>query len=188
MSEVFRIHHCKNGETVVISQLREDHVEEYHAFLNSLDEETKLYLKYDVSDIELVRERLKAISTGTRITLVARTEAKQIVGSATVYWSKFGWKAHIGKLRVVVHPHCRCQGLAQGLTSMIFTLALEQGLTILAAQFRADDAVSQRLLQRLGFKSEALLKNHIHDKLGCKHDLRIMVADLHHLVERFGVQ
>ena len=188
MSEVFRIHHCKNGETVVISQLREDHIDEYFDFLNSLDEETKLYLKYDVSDKDLVRERLQSISRGTRVTLIARTDARQIVGSATVYWSEFGWKAHIGKLRVVVHPHCRCQGLARGLTSAIFTLAMEQGLTLLSAQFRSDDQISKRLLQRLGFKTEGVLKNHIHDKLNQKHDLTIMSADLCDLVERFGVQ
>lgn len=187
MSETFQMLHLKNGETIVVTQLRYDQYLDFHEFLNSLDDETKLYLKYDITSLDHVKERLSGIERGTRITVVARNEAKKIVGSATVYWTAFGWKAHVGKLRVIVHPNYRRQGLARTLASLVFMLASKQNLRIISAEFRVDDAVSRRLLKGLGFKEEAVLKRHVQDNAGVKHDLQVMSANLQELMDRYGL-
>jgi len=175
----------KNGEIVTIDYLKSSHHKAVFEFLNRLRDEDKLYLKYDVRDPELVRKRVEAIDADTRVTLAAWNSEKRIVGTATVYWSDFGWKSHVGKLRIIVADDYRRQGLSKYLAQLIFFKAQELGLSKIIGEIVETQKTAKRILKALGFREEARLKNFARDLNGDKHDMIIMTADLESLLERY---
>ena len=82
----------KNGETVTVDYLKTSQYKEFFDYLSRMRDEDKLYMKYDVSNIDFVKERITAIDENRRVSIVAWNDQGQIVGEATVYWSSFGWK------------------------------------------------------------------------------------------------
>ncbi len=175
-----------NGEELTIDLLKSDQFKEYHDFLNRLKDDDKLYLKYDVTNIGFVEERVKAIDTGNRISVVAWNKEGKIVGSATIYWTNFGWKSHIGKLRIIVDPNYRNMGLSKYLAQLIFFKAQEiRSLSIIMAETMEEQKAAIHILEELGFKKVASLPNFIVDTKGKKHNLIVMVADLEELIDRY---
>ena len=71
----------------------------------------------------------------------------KIVGCATLHQQTGGWKRHIGRVSVLVHPDCRSKGLARALVSELIQLARFSGLEHVEAEFagecpeRLDDAI-----------------------------------------------
>jgi len=175
-----------NGEELTIDLLKSSQFKEYHDFLNRLKDDDKLYLKYDVTNIGFVEERVKAIDTGNRISVVAWNKDGKIVGSATIYWTNFGWKSHIGKLRIIVDPNYRNMGLSKYLAQLIFFKAQEiRSLSIIMAETMEEQKAAIHILEDLGFKKAASLPNFIVDTKGRKHNLIVMVADLEELIDRY---
>ncbi len=179
-------HKLPNGEELTIDLLKSDQYKEYFDFLNRLTDDDKLYLKYDVTNIGFVEERVKAIEKGNRVSVVAWNQDGKIVGSSTLYWTNFGWKSHIGKLRIIVDPDYRKLGLSKYLAQLIFFKAQEmRNLDLVEAEVMEEQKAAIHILEDLGFKKAAVLPNYIVDTKGKKHNLIIMVADLESLIDKY---
>lgn len=175
----------KNGETVTVDFLKASQYKEFFNFLSRLRDEDKLYMKYDVTNLDYVKERIQAIDENRRISLVAWNDEKQIVGEATVYWSSFGWKSHIGKLRITVANDYRRLGLSKYLAQLIFFKAQELKLTKIIGEIVSIQKVARRIMKALGFQKEARLHGFARDNHGNQHDIILMSADLEYLMERY---
>ncbi len=175
----------KNGETVTIDFLKTSQYKEFFDFLGRLRDEDKLYMKYDVTNLDYVKERIQAIDENRRISLVAWNDDKQIVGEATVYWSPFGWKSHIGKLRITVADNYRRLGLSKYLAQLIFFKAQELSLTKIIGEIVVIQKVARRIMKSLGFQKEAVLHGFARDNEGNRHDIILMSADLERLLDRY---
>lgn len=175
----------KNGHTVTIDLLKSSDYKDVHNFLGRLAENDREYLKYDVSNPELVKERMAAIDQKTRISIGARNEEGQIVGESTVYWTRFGWKSHIGKLRIVVDKDYRKLGLSRYLSQLIFFKAQELGLAKISAEYVQPQAAAGHILSALGFKKVAVLPGFAMDNKLKKHDIIVMAADLESLLDKY---
>ncbi len=175
----------KNGETVTVDYLKTSQYQEFFDFLGRLRDEDKLYMKYDVTNLDYVKERIQAIDENRRISLVAWNDDKQIVGEATVYWSSFGWKSHIGKLRITVADNYRRLGLSKYLAQLIFFKAQELDLTKITGEIVAIQKVARRIMKSLGFQKEAILHGFARDNKGNRHDIILMSADLERLLDRY---
>ncbi|KAA0237715.1 N-acetyltransferase, partial [bacterium] len=94
-------------------------------FARSLSEHDLLFLRRDITRVEVVDEWLREIDAGEATTIVADSGGA-IGGYATVYRSALPWTAHVGELRVVTSPGLRGMGLGRILTGHAFDLALAQ--------------------------------------------------------------
>lgn len=175
----------KNGETVTVDFLKGSDYKDFYDFLSTLRDEDKLYMKYDVTNIDFVRERLAAIDEKRRVSIAARNKDGQIVGEATVYWSPFGWKSHIGKLRITVADNYRRLGLSKYLAQLIFFQAQKLHMTKIVGEIVSLQKVAKRILKSLGFTKEATLRGFATDNKGNRHDVIVMSADLERLMERY---
>ncbi len=175
----------KNGETVTVDLLKSSDYADVHNFLGRLTVGDQDYLKYDVSNLEFVKDRMAAIDQKTRISIGARNEAGLIVGEATVYWTRFGWKSHIGKLRIVVDKDYRKLGLSRYLSQLIFFRAQELGLSKIMAEFVRPQEAARHILSALGFKEVAVLPGFAMDNKLNKHDIIVMAADLGSLLDKY---
>lgn len=153
------------------------------AFARSLPEHDLLFLQRDITQEEVVDEWLRETETEQASTLIAETPAG-IVGYTTVYQSGLRWTAHVGELRVVVGPQVRGKGLGRILTGQAFAIARARGIEKMVAQMTLDQEAAIATFQGLGFRPEAVLREHVRDRAGRKHDLLVLSHD----VARFEIE
>ena len=88
---------------------------------------------------------------------------------------------HVGSIRVVVAPDFRGKGMARILAAEIVHNALARALEKLVAEMAPDQHDARRVFSKIGFREEAILKDHITDARGVKHDLLLMTNDVNAL-------
>jgi RimJ/RimL family protein N-acetyltransferase len=153
------------------------------AFAQGLSVHDLLFLRRDISQPKVVAAWMDATRRGTIVTVLA-TRGGAVLGCATIVRDDLSWSRHVGELRVMVAPQVRGQKLGQTLTQEGFAIALEMGLEKLIAQMTVDQRGAIAVFEGLGFKPEALLRDHVKDRDGQKHDIVILSHD----VARFHAQ
>ncbi len=72
----------------------------------------------------------------------------------------------------------REQGVGRLLTEEAFRIALEMGVEKIIGQMTIDQQQAINVFRTLGFKPEAVLRDHVKDREGAKHDLVILSHDV----------
>ncbi len=152
-------------------------------FAAALSEHDTLFLRTDITDPAVIDEWLDNLERGRTTTVVAE-DGQGIAGYGSVHLSNAHWSQHVGELRVITGERMRGKGLGRRLTEAAFAVALEQGLEKMVAQMTLDQSGAIAIFEHLGFKSEALLRDHVKDRTGTKHDLLVLSHD----VASFGAQ
>jgi L-amino acid N-acyltransferase YncA len=151
------------------------------AMVQGLPRHDLLFLTRDLSRPEVVDEWL-ADEHATRI--LAFDASGNVLGYAAIHRSQIPWSTHVADLRVLVSPAMRGKGLGRILTQQAFAWALADGVEKMTAQMTLDQKGAISVFEGLGFRPEALLRDHVRDQDGEKHDLLI----LSHEVARFQAQ
>lgn len=152
-------------------------------FARSLPEHDLLFLRRDITQEDAVDDWIKEMNSGEIITILADCAGK-IVGYATIHKSLLRWTEHVAELRVTVAESMRGAGLGRVLTQEAFATALAGGIDKMVAQMTLDQKGAIATFEGLGFRPEALLRDHVKDRDGNKHDLLM----LSHEVAKFEAQ
>jgi RimJ/RimL family protein N-acetyltransferase len=175
----------KSGRRVKIRLLNGEDFEKLSAFFQGLPDSNRLFLQHNVLDPELIRKWTQQLDLDHVIPLVAE-DGDKIVASGTLHLSPHGWMQHVGQIRLVIAPTHRGVGLGTLVAHELVQQAEDRNLEKLYANVIESDIVSVKMLQRLGFKSAAVLKDLVKDQVGKKQNLAIMmndVADLGRILE-----
>lgn len=167
---------------------REDEAEVL-AFAQGLPRHDLLFLRRDVTSAEGLGDWLRDIEKGHLTTLLARHDGA-LVGYASLHRSELGWSAHVAELRIVVAPDQRGKGLGRALTQEVFALAIGSGIEKLVARMTLDQKGAIATFEGLGFRPEALMRDHVKDLDGNSHDLIVMshaVAEFQQTLDAYGV-
>ncbi|GLR97059.1 RimJ/RimL family protein N-acetyltransferase [Bradyrhizobium liaoningense] len=97
-----------------------------------------------------------------------------MVGCGTLVRDPHSWSPHVGEIRMVVSPDVRGKGVGKALSQETFALALGAGLEKLSVQMTVDQQSAIALFESLGFKAEALLRDHVRDVHGKTHDIVVL--------------
>jgi L-amino acid N-acyltransferase YncA len=149
-------------------------------FARSLPEHDLLFLRRDITEESAVDAWIAEIADG-EITTVLAVGGDEVLGYATIQRSRLRWSAHVAELRVMISESIRGRGLGRILTQEAFAIALESGIEKVIAQMTLDQKGAIATFEGLGFRPEALLRDHVKDRAGNKHDLLM----LSHEVARF---
>ena len=165
----------KDGTRVTIRPLEADDVEALYAFFQSIPRKDRIFLKDDIRDKSIIEGWCSNIDWDVVIPIVAIVDG-EIVAEVSLHRERRGWKSHIGKLRLVVHPDFRRQGLAVEMINELIAVALHTGSI---EQLNAECMVDvQRgailLLQLVGFVQRAILPGQVRDIEGSVHDLALL--------------
>ena len=147
------------------------------AFANTLPEHDLLFLGRDLKHPRVVEAWQSAIEDGWIDSLIAEDDGR-FVGTAALVRDPLGWSAHVGEIRLLVSPGKRGSGIGRDLLEAIYAVAMERGVEKLTAQMTPDQIGSVMLFESLGFRAEALLKDHVRDRDGKPHDLAILAHDV----------
>ena len=112
----------KDGSKCKLRPLRKDDEKNFHEFFLAVPEAERMFIKHRVIEPQVIRDWCQNIDLGRNLPLLALMDGK-IVGDATLHQQLGGWKRHIGRVSVLVHPKYRGRGLARALVSEIVSIA-----------------------------------------------------------------
>src|ERR1700730_18197834 len=158
-------------------------------FTQKLPRHDLLFLPRNISEPKVLAAWIKEIERGSITSLLA-VKSGRVVGCGTIVRDPLSWSPHVGEIRNVVSPQVRGQGVGRALSQEIFALALSIGLEKLLVQMTVDQSGAIAIFEGLGFKAEALLRDHVKDKAGNKHDIVVLghnVAQVRAQMEAYGL-
>lgn len=146
-------------------------------FGRSLPPHDLLFLRRDITRPSGVESWLRDVEKGLLTSILAIDE-QRMVGYSTVHCTDLDWSKHVAELRVLVHPDLRQAGLGRVMIQEAFQVALGLDVEKLFARMTPDQVGARTVLEELGFRPEALLKEAVKDREGRKHDLLILTNDV----------
>lgn len=144
------------------------------AFAKNLPPHDLLFLRRDITEPKVLAAWAKQIESSEITSLIARDEEGRMLGCTAVVRDEHSWSPHVGELRVLVAPAGKDRGLGRQLIQESFLVALSLNLEKLTAQMTPDQTGAINVFEEMGFTAEALLKDHVQDASGEKHDIVIL--------------
>jgi len=167
----------KDAKKAMLRPLRADDEKELHELFQGIPERERMFIKHRVQDKKVIRDWCKKIDYGRNLPLVGLINGK-LVGVATLHQQLGGWKRHIGRVSVLVHPAFRGRGLATALITEILDIARRAGLEKVEAEFIGEQEAAVKMFAMLGFRQLVLLEDYVKDMQAISHDYVLMGLDL----------
>jgi RimJ/RimL family protein N-acetyltransferase len=158
-------------------------------FARKLPTHDLLFLPRNISEPKVLSAWINEIEQGAITSLLAVKDGK-VVGCGTLVRDLHSWSPHVGEIRMVVSLDVRGQGVGRALSQETFALALGAGLEKLTAQMTVDQRAAIAVFEDLGFKAEALFRDHVRDIDGKTHDIVVLghnIAQVRAKLEAYGV-
>ena len=159
------------------------------AFAQALPTHDLLFLPRNISQPKVLSAWIGEIERGAIISILA-VRGGRVVGCGTLVRDPHSWSPHVGEIRMVVASEVRGQGVGRALSQETFALALSAGLEKLSVQMTVDQQAAIAVFEGLGFRAEALLRDHVRDVNGKTHDIVVLghnIAQVQAQLEAYGV-
>ncbi len=182
MSEYPKTIDC-GGAQITLRGFTETDLDAMRDFALALPRHDLLFLARDIRHPKVLSAWLTSIADREIDSLVA-VEGDRIVGSTAVVRDELGWSPHVAELRVLIAEDMRGKGLGRVLLQHAFADAIDAGAEKLIARMTPDQRGAIALFEEMGFRGEALLRDHVRDLDAKVHDLAILSLD----VARQGAQ
>ncbi len=153
------------------------------AFARDLPTHDMLFLPRDITQPKVLSAWIAEIERGAMISLLARRGAV-VVGCATLVRDPLSWSPHVAELRIVVSPAERGQKLGRHLAERATILAVGLGIAKIVASMTVDQSGAIAVFESMGYRAEALLRDHVKDRDGVTHDIAILSHDVARVASR----
>jgi len=174
MSDRFEL---KDGSEVIIRPMRADDVDRSLAFFESLSEQDRAYLRVDVTQREVVEQRIAARASGAVKRLIALA-GEQIVADGALELAGEGWRAHLCELRLIVATSHQRKGLGMVMGRELYALGASQKVEEIVVKMMRPQSAARAIFEQLGFVEHAAIADYVQDRAGGRQDLLVMRCDL----------
>lgn len=147
------------------------------AFARRLPLHDLLFLARDIRNPRVIAAWLDQAESGQIRSLLAVDESGIHACTALVR-DELSWSPHVAEIRVLIDPALRGTGLGKVLAAECVEMAREAGVEKLFVRLTPDQAGALKLFEDMGFRPEALLRDHVRDANGETHDILIMALNL----------
>jgi RimJ/RimL family protein N-acetyltransferase len=172
-----------DGAEIQLRPLEKKDFDGLLAFFRGLSEEDRLFLTDDVTKEEAVREIFEE-TDGEYVQRVLAFAGTRVVGDAIFRRPRSGWSRHVAEVRCIIGHDHQGQGLGSALLREVVDHALARGIDKVVAYLPSNQTAGQRIFEKLGFRREAVLRDHMMDTKGRKHHLVIMTNDVAELWQK----
>lgn len=159
------------------------------AFARGLPVHDLLFLPRNISQPKVLSAWVKEIERGSIVSVLAVKDGA-VVGCGTIVRDPLSWSPHVGEIRMVISSDVRGLGVGRALSNETFALALSIGVQKLVVQMTVDQTGAIAIFEGLGFRAEALLRDHVKDLAGQTHDIVVLghnVAQVRAQLEAYGL-
>jgi GNAT superfamily N-acetyltransferase len=162
---------CK-GTPITLNTFQPGDMEAMEIFAQTVPVHDLLFLGRDIQHPKVIRAWAMAILEGDIVSLIAWLGNK-IVGTSAIVRDRLSWSPHVAELRLLVSEDVRGLGLGRCLLQHSFALAVDSGAEKLMARMTPDQKGAISMFEEMGFRGEAMLRDHVRDRNGEVHDLAI---------------
>lgn len=170
----------KDGTKVVVRNLHPGDLDELMKFYRALPDEDRIYLKVDVTNRKVVRQRIDLIETG-RIFRIVAVHGDEIVADGALELSIGEWGKNQGELRVIVAKEFQRKGLGMIMMRELYFVALKNNVEKIVGKIMKPQVAAQKICSKLGFRKEAVMHDYVRDQAGEPQDFVIMTCDINNL-------
>ena len=167
----------KTGWVCELRPLESTDERAFHDFFRAIPADERLFIKHRVDDPGIIADWCHNIDLGLILPLLAVTDGK-IIADASLHQQLGGWKRHIGRVSVLVHPEFRGRGLAKALVEELMQIGRDIGLEKMEAEFIGEQARAINVFAQLGFNTILQLDDYVKDMQARSHDYVLMGAEL----------
>ena len=167
----------KDGTKILLRPMVAEDKDALYEFFKGVPREEVRYLRDDVGGKTVVENWAANIDYTKTLPLLA-VKNDTVIADITLNRRRFGWKWHLGSVRVFVHRDYRNVGLGQLMIKEIAILAHSLGLEKLVAELPEMNAPAISAFNKAGFHRVAFLPNFVKDRENRPVDLVIMVNDI----------
>jgi ribosomal protein S18 acetylase RimI-like enzyme len=178
-----------NGEDIEFHLMGQSDEAAVLAFARKLPVHDLLFLPRNISEPKVLSAWVKEIERGSMVSVLAVRD-NAVVGCGTVVRDPFSWSPHVGEIRMVISTNVRGLGIGRALSNETFALALSMGLEKVVVQMTVDQTGAIAIFEGLGFRAEALLRDHVKDLAGKTYDIVVLghnVAQVRAQLEAYGL-
>jgi len=176
----------RDGTAVIVRPLAKRDAGRLHKFFLAVPEEERLFIKQPIFEGALFKQWCQHPDFEHNLPLIM-LHGERIIGEATLHQRLGGWKRHIGRVSVLVHPNFRGRGLATQLVEETLDIARRAGLERAEAAFIAEQEAAMKMFALLGFNQLVRLDDYVKDMQAITHDYILMGLDLRTDEEYAGV-
>ena len=166
------------GKTITLRPFVRADADGIVTFASKMPLHDLLFLSRDIREPRVVSAWLDQIAGGQIISTLATDGSGAIVGCTALVRDELSWSRHVGEVRLLLLPEGRGTGLGRVLAEHCIATACELGLAKLTVRMTPDQGAALKVFEDMGFRPEALLRDHVADSDGVTHDIAIMALDL----------
>jgi len=167
----------KDGTKVLLRPMVPEDQDALYEFFKAVPREDARYLRDDVSSRLLVEKWAKNLNYEKTLPILALKD-DVIIGDATINRRRFGWKWHLGTVRVFVHKEYRNVGLGHLMIDELVDIAYKLGIEKLIVEIPDLGAAAINAFTRAGFYRVAVIPNMVKDRQNMPVDVVVMMKDV----------
>ena len=167
----------KDGTELTVKKLALKDLDSLMDFYVSLPKNDRKYLRIDVTDKELVRNRISDAVNKKDIRLAVNIGA-QIIATGALEFSPDDWRKNFAELRLIVARKFQHRGVGLMLARELYCQAAENGVKKLVVKMMKPQTNAQNMVRKLGFSKKGTIPDYVIDQFGKSQDLVIMTCDM----------
>lgn len=167
----------KDGTKILLRPMVAEDQDALYTFFKSVPKEDARYLRDDVASRLIVEEWTKNLDY-TRTLPVLALKNGTVIADATLNRRRYGWKWHLGTVRLFVHRDYRKVGLGQLMIKEIVDIAFKLELEKLIAEVPDVNISAINAFTKAGFYRAATIPNLVKDRENRPLDVVVMIKDI----------
>ncbi len=174
----------KDNRGVLIRAMKREDLERSLAFFCALPEESRLSLRRDLTNRDVIEERIREMERGAVKRLVAVVD-ETIMADGALELCQFGWERHVAEVRLFVAAPYQRTGLGTLMARALYDIAMSAGIEEIVVKMMATQTGALRIFQKLGFHQEVVMRDYVKDLKGTRRDLVLMRCRLEDLWQTY---
>ena len=167
----------KDGTKILLRPMAATDKDALYEFFKAVSEEEARYLRDDVKSRLLIESWAKNLDYNRTLPILA-LKGDLIIGDATINRRQFGWKWHLGTVRIFVHNEYRNLGLGEIMVGELVQIAYKLGIEKLVLEIPDTNTAVINTFTKVGFHRAALIPNMVKDRQNMPVDLAVMMRDI----------
>jgi len=167
----------KDGTKVLLRPMVAEDQDALYSFFKAVPKEDARYLRDDVASRLIVENWANNLDYAKTLPILALKNGT-IIADATLNRRRFGWKWHLGTVRLFVHSDYRKVGLGQLMVREIADIAFKLELEKLIAEVPDINISAINAFMKAGFYRAATIPNLVKDRDNRPLDVVVMIKDI----------
>lgn len=167
----------KDGTKILLRPMVAEDQDALYEFFKAVPRDDARYLRDDVGSRLVVEKWAKNPDYGKTLPILAIKD-DDIIGDATINRRRYGWKHHLGTVRLFVHKDYRNVGLGHLMIEELVDIAYKLGIEKLIVEIPDLNTAAIHAFNRAGFHRAALIPNMVKDRENMPVDVAVMMKDV----------